>query len=58
MGDTDIVAHLERAYTDRGGSRRVFLATETVKRRPRQWLLLGIMRIAAELPTAQGRLLL
>ena len=58
MGDTDIIAHLERAYTDRGGGRRVFLAMGTVKRRPRQWLLLGIIRIAAELPSAQGRLLL
>jgi hypothetical protein len=58
MGDTDIVAHLERAYTDREGGPRVFLAMGTVKRHPRQWLLLGIIRIAPELPTAQGRLLL
>lgn len=45
MADEAIKQHLEQAYTDRTGGKRVFLAMGTVKRRPAQWLLLGVLRV-------------
>jgi hypothetical protein len=50
MSDDEVVAHLVRAYTESRPGRRVLLAMGTVARRPRQWLLLGVLRVA-EAPT-------
>ena len=53
MSDEAIKQHLEQTYTDHSGGKRVFLAMGTVKRRPNQWLLLGVLRVT---PPAQGAL--
>ena len=47
MSDKAVIEHLERSYTDTCEGRRIFLALGTVKRRPRQWLLLGILRVGS-----------
>lgn len=61
MSDEAIKQHLEATYTDRSRGKRVFLAMGTVKRRPTQWLLLGVLRVTSPAPSdpeRQGKLAL
>ncbi len=55
MSDEAIKQHLEETYTDRSGGKRVFLAMGTVKRRPAQWLLLGVLRVTPPTQSDQER---
>jgi hypothetical protein len=56
--DGDILCHLEAEFTETRPNRRIILAMGTVASRPRQWLLLGVLRVPAEDATLndQGRL--
>lgn len=55
MSDQAVIQHLEHAYTDRSDGRRIFLALGTVKRRPKQWLLLGIIRLRPAATDVSGQ---
>ncbi len=44
-GDEQALEHLRSTYEDEYSSRGVALALGTVKKRPSQWLLLGIIRL-------------
>jgi len=48
--DTAIIAHLRKEFTETRSGRRIFLAMGTVKARPRQWLLLGVLRVQDAAP--------
>lgn len=56
--DAEIVAHLEREYTEPRPGRRVLLAMGNVARRPRQWLLLAVLRVPEVRERGSGQLLL
>lgn len=43
--DAAIIAHLRAEFTEPRADRRIFLAMGTVAKRPRQWLLLGVIRV-------------
>jgi len=47
--DAAIIEHLRTEFTEARG-RRIILAMGTVKARPRQWLLLGVLRVHDEAP--------
>lgn len=53
--DADIIAHLRAEFTEPRSDRRIILAMGTVKARPQQWLLLGVLRVKAG-PVGQFRL--
>jgi hypothetical protein len=46
--DAEILRHLEAEFTEARAKRRVILAMGTVASRPRQWLLLGVLRVPVE----------
>jgi hypothetical protein len=46
--DKDILRHLEAEFTEARAKRRIILAMGTVASRPRQWLLLGVLRVPVE----------
>jgi hypothetical protein len=48
--DAAIIAHLRAEFTEERRGRRIFLATGTVAKRPRQWLLLGVLRVQDAAP--------
>ncbi|MFT8246540.1 hypothetical protein [Roseomonas sp. BN140053] len=50
MTDPDIIRHLESTYTQPRPGSRILLAMGTVKSRPRQWLLLGVLRVRDPAP--------
>jgi len=45
MSDATIIEHLRTEFTEVRRGRRIILAMGTVKARPRQWLLLGVLRV-------------
>ncbi|MFC0408976.1 hypothetical protein [Roseomonas elaeocarpi] len=45
MSEHGVIEHLRKAYTERSSEKRIFLALGTVKARPSQWLLLGVLRV-------------
>lgn len=53
--DSKIIEHLTRSYTSKGPKKRVFLAMGTVAARPRQWLLLGVLRVSIADPNEGGQ---
>ncbi len=48
--DAAIIAHLRAEFTEQRHGRRIFLAMGTVAKRPRQWLLLGVLRVQDAAP--------
>lgn len=48
--DEAIIRHLRAEFTEPRHGRRIILAMGTVKARPRQWLLLGVLRVQDEAP--------
>lgn len=50
MSDGAIIEHLRAEFTGVRAGRRIILAMGTVKARPRQWLLLGVLRVQDETP--------
>jgi len=56
--DAEIIRHLEAEFTEARANRRIFLAMGTVAKRPRQWLLLGVLRVPATPAAPAGQLAL
>ncbi|TCI00835.1 hypothetical protein EJV46_00815 [Roseococcus sp. SYP-B2431] len=50
VDDTTIIDHLRAEFTEQRPGRRIILAMGTVKARPRQWLLLGVLRVTDPAP--------
>ena len=48
--DEAIIRHLRADFTEPRLGRRIILAMGTVKARPRQWLLLGVLRVQDDAP--------
>lgn len=48
--DAAIIEHLRAEFTEPRAGRRIILAMGTVKARPRQWLLLGVLRVQDDAP--------
>jgi hypothetical protein len=56
MSDQEIITHLTDAYTGVRPRRRILFAMGTVARRPRQWLLLGVLRVQEPTPARYQQL--
>jgi len=58
VSEAEIIEHLRTQFTQQTEVRRIFLAMGTVAKRPRQWLLLGVLRVQQVPSESQGQLAL